>query len=188
MMAGSPLDPASLGTCAQREAVREVLALYCHAIDRCAWDLLPACFHADATYRFASISGSWADFVDAARANIQPLRISHHQLGQSLMRFNGSHASAETYFTAYHRIPADAPVDAPFGGKGYEYDSVVGGRYVDTLQCRDGVWRIQHRTGLFDWRQDNPASDPGIFDLPADWRGVQGEADPARLLLARWLV
>ena len=63
------------------------------------------CFHPDATYRFAAIDGTWQEFVNAARAVIDPLRISHHQTGNMLIRVMDDTAHAETYFTAYHRIP-----------------------------------------------------------------------------------
>lgn len=157
-----------------------VAALYCHAIDRRRWDLMEHCFHPDATYRFGRIEGNWRDFVGMARATIDPMRISHHQLGQSLIRIDGDTATSETYFSAYHRVAADAAATDPFPGTGEECDIVISGRYVDRFECRDGDWRIAHRIGLSDWRQDAPAADGGLFAQPPEWRGAIDASDPGR--------
>jgi hypothetical protein len=165
------------------EAVRRVTALYCHALDRRAFHLLEACFHADATYRFASIEGDWRTFVEAAKAVLLPLSGTHHQLGQSLIVSLGpDEAEAETWFTAIHQVPADAPADAPFPGTGRAYEAIVWGRYIDRFKRRDGFWRITHRTGLHDGRHDRPTVDAGFGGLPAAWRGAHGAADPAHAI------
>lgn len=169
---------------AARQAIADVIHLYCHAIDRRRWALLDRCFHADATYKFGAIDGGWRDFVAAARAVITPTRISHHQVGNILYRIDGDTATTETYFTAYHRVPAGAPADAPFPGDGQERDIVIAGRYVDRFVRRDGDWRIAHRTGLGDWRRDAPGNDAGLFDQPPDWRGAIDPGDPGMAAVA----
>lgn len=163
---------------AARAAISDVVNLYCHAIDRRQWEEIGHCFHADATYRFGAIDGTWQEFVAVAKAIIDPTRITHHQTGNMLFRLSANAADTETYFTAYHRIAADAPGDAVFPGTGVEYDVVLAGRYVDRFECRDGEWRIAHRTGVTDWRRDTPAADSGLFAQPPDWRGSIGSDDP----------
>lgn len=169
-----------------RDEVLHIAALYCHALDRRAWHLLERCFHPDATYRFGPIDGTWQDFVAAARAILEPLAGTHHQLGQTLLSINGDAAGAESYFTAVHRVPASAPGDAAFPGTGAAYEVLIGGRYVDRLERRAGEWRIAHRTGLHDWRHDRPAADAGFDVLPAAWRGAMDESDPGREVSAAW--
>lgn len=165
-----------------RAEILDIVALYCHVIDRRQWHRMGECFHPDASYRFGHIDGSWQDFVPAARAAIDPLRISHHQLGQTLFAFDGDIAMTETYMTAYHRVASDAPFDAVFPGDGADRDIVIAGRYIDRFECRTGVWRIARRIGVTDWRQDSSAADAGLFSLPQDWRGDIGEDDPAHAL------
>ena len=53
-----------------REAIRDVIAAYAHAIDRRRWDMMPQLFHADATFGFGPVQGSWQDFVGQAQAII----------------------------------------------------------------------------------------------------------------------
>ena len=174
-----PIDCNSL---LARAEILDILALYCHVIDRRQWHRMGECFHADATFRFGSIDGSWEDFVPAARAVIDPLRISHHKLGQTLFAFSGDGAMTETYMVAYHRVAAEAPADAVFPGDGADRDIVIAGRYIDRFECRAGVWRIARRIGVTDWRQDAPAADAGLFALPQDWRGSIGDDDPSHAL------
>ncbi len=58
---------------------------------------------------------------------------------------------------SYHRIDTGEE----------ERDAVIGGRYLDRAEKRDGGWRIARRTMLYDWQQD--------FGLSADWsKGVMG--------------
>ncbi len=162
-----------------RAEIVDVLALYCHAIDRRQWHLLGRCFHSDARFRFGAIDGSWQEFVSAARAVIDPLRMSQHRLGQTLFAFVGDVATTETYMTAYHRVAAEAPTDAAFPGTGVDQDIVIAGRYVDRFERRHGNWRIVSRIGLTDYRQQTNGTDFGLFDTPQDWRGDIGPDDPA---------
>ncbi len=161
-----------------RAAIADVIARYCHVIDRRQWHAMDQCFHDDATYRYASIAGGWREFVAVARAIIDPLRISHHQTGNMLIRVDGDRAGAETYFTAYHRIAAGAAADGVFPGTGQDYDVIMAGRYIDRFERRGGDWRIAHRTGVTDWRRDSPASDAGLFSSPPEGRGSTGSDDP----------
>lgn len=47
-----------------REAIRDVIAAYAHAIDRRRWDMMEKLFHPDATFGFGTVGGSWEDFVE----------------------------------------------------------------------------------------------------------------------------
>lgn len=165
-------------TLAAKSAIADVIHSYCHIIDRRRWDDMAQVFHPDATYSYGFIDGDWRNFVMIARLVIDPLRMSHHKTGNMLIRVDGDRARAETYFTAYHRVTADAPTDAPLPGTGVEHDIIIAGRYIDTFERRDGDWRILRRVGVSDWRQDSPAADGGLFDQPVGGRGRFGADDP----------
>lgn len=170
------------GTLLARAAIADVIARYCHVLDRRLWDQMGDCFHETATYKFGDIDGDWQHFVGVARTVLDPLRISHHQTGNMLIVVDGDRAQSETYFTAYHRVAADAAPTDPLPGTGKEYDVVIAGRYIDRFERRGGAWKIAHRTGVTDWRRDMPAADGGLFALPPDWRGSNGADDPAYAL------
>ena len=83
--------------------------------------------------------------------------VTQHILGQTLIALKGTTALAETHVAAYHRVDVGSQ----------ERDTVIGGRYLDRLEKRDGEWRIAQRTMLYDWLADGGES--------ADWsRGLMG--------------
>ena len=161
---------------AVRAAIADVLALYCHAIDRRRWELMRGCFHDDATYKFGPIDGTWRTFVTMARQMIDPLPMTHHQLGHHALIVDGDDARSETYFTATHRVPADAAADAVFAGRGHDYHAVMAGRYVDHFNRRGGRWRIARRVGVIDGRHD-------IALLPVASSRNPRQVDPASALV-----
>lgn len=173
-MAGVTLEQA-----AWRFEIMDVIHRYCHAVDRRRWSLMGSVFHPDATYKFFSIEGSWSDFVAQARALIDPIGVTHHQVSNITIRFDGDTAWSETYLRAFHQVPPDYPpwtvFSLPAGGV-----ILIGGRYVDRFERRNGEWRIAHRHGLLDWRQDHVEIDGGLCATPAEWRGRHGDADPSR--------
>ncbi len=171
-----------------REAIREVLAAYAHAIDRRRWGMMEHLFHHDAMFRFGEIEGDWRSFVGQARALIDPCLATQHQLGQSLFAFEGDEVChTETYMTAMHTIPAGFPMPEVFPDKGEIYSAVVAGRYVDRFEKRDDEWRIAQRTGLYDWREFRVAEGVDLSDTPPGASGFHDERDPSTPVAARWL-
>lgn len=156
-------DASSL---AARAEIADVIVTYCHAIDRRRWELMDQLFHDDATYAFGTIEGTWREFVAIAKALIDPLPATHHQLGQTAYEIDGNRATTETYMTATHSIPADAPLDGPFPGRGHPYQLVMAGRYIDRFERRGGDWRIAHRTGITDWQSEQALPDGTDFPQP----------------------
>jgi hypothetical protein len=91
------------GTIEDREAIRDILAAYAHAIDRRRWGMMERLFHADATFKFGLVEGDWRGFVEQARAIIDPCLATQHQLGQTIFGFESdSLCHTETYMTAMH--------------------------------------------------------------------------------------
>jgi hypothetical protein len=73
------------------------------------------------------------------------------------------HATTEVYFQAFHLTKADLKSDEilPLVGArrfaelshvdGNVYEIVVGGRYLDHVERRDGIWKIKTRRLIFDY-------------------------------------
>jgi 3-phenylpropionate/cinnamic acid dioxygenase small subunit len=181
-MGGMTVTPDQ--ACARFEILDRV-HLYCHAVDRRRWDLMAEVFHEDATYQFFSIEGGWRAFVDAAKALIDPMVQTHHQVSNSIIRFEGQEvAFSETYLRAYHVVDAHYPADTflslPGGGAVW-----VGARYVDRFEKRDGNWRIAHRHGLVDWTRRAPGVSAGLEDFVPSWCGRKGDVDPSLIVTRR---
>ncbi|MDA0820005.1 MAG: nuclear transport factor 2 family protein [Proteobacteria bacterium] len=169
-----------------REAIRDVIGAYAHAIDRRRWDMMPQLFHADATFGFGPVQGNWEEFVGQAQAIIDPCLATQHQLGQIQFGFEDDTCHTETYFTAMHTIPAGYPVPDVFPDKGKVYSAVIAGRYVDRFEQRSGQWRIAQRTGLYDWREFREVRGVDLSELPDGMAGFHDDRDPSTPAVACW--
>lgn len=157
-----------------RAEISEVLTRYCRALDRLDEPLLRSCFHPDSQHSHG-YTGPSEIFIGYAMNVLNKCLATHHQLGNVSISLRDDKADAESYFTAFHRISRDPP-EAFAGAAGK--DVFIGGRYIDTLERRDGEWRIVSRTGVHDWRRDEAAADSGFFDLPEDQCGRRNQTDP----------
>ena len=176
-----------MGTLEDREAIRDVIAAYAHAIDRRRWDMMAGLFHADATFGFGTLQGDWRSFVEQARAIIDPCLVTQHQLGQVSFGFeSGSVCHTETYMTAMHTIPPGYPATEVFPDKGAIYSAGIAGRYVDRFEQRGGEWRIAHRTGLYDWREFREVEGVDLSEVPEGACGYHDDRDPSTPVVARW--
>ena len=172
---------------ADKEAIRDVIAAYVHAVDRRRWDLMSQVFHPDATFAFGPVGGHWREFVVQAQAIIEGCVATHHQLGQTLIAADGPDAAiAETYMTAMHIVPAGYPVPAVFPDRGEDYSAVIAGRYVDRVVRVGAEWRIIARTGIYDWREYREIGAANLTGVPQAARGAYDQADPAWSVGTGW--
>ncbi|MFN4021059.1 MAG: nuclear transport factor 2 family protein [Erythrobacter sp.] len=156
---------------ADRLAIAETLALYCRGIDRCDAQQLAAVFTADALIDYGNGARPVAEVIPALMAGLGAMRLTQHNISNTVMRIAGETARAETNCVALHLIPA------PDG----EIEVVVGGRYLDTLAKQDGRWRIAARLYVMDWNRTAPSTmalEGGLFD-GLQRRGARGGDDPA---------
>jgi hypothetical protein len=182
-MDASDYSPAAL---AARAEITDVIYRYCHATDRRRWWLMDSVFHEDATCHLSVIGGSWREFVRQGEALLAHVEDTHHQVGNILIALDGDVAHTETYLTAFHRVPADAPPGGPFGGTGEAYDAVFGARYIDRFERRDGVWRIAERRSAAEYRHYRPVQEGGLAEVPRRVRGPWGDADVSAPVIEGW--
>ena len=135
-----------------REAIRDVLMRYARAIDRCDRVLLEGVYWPQAIDNHGNFSGLALEFIEWVIPRLRGMDQTTHLIGNILIHVNGSRASVESYFEAYHRIRRANR--AP-------YDVFLGGRYVDQMERRDAEWRILVRDVAFDWVRE--------FEDSADW-------------------
>lgn len=156
-----------------RAEIEDVIHRYCHATDRRRWWLMDSVFPEDATCRLSSIGGSWREFVAQGSALLEPVDATHHQVGNILIAFEGNVAHVETYVTAFHAVPSDAPAGGSFGGTGEAYEVMLGARYIDRFGLRDGRWRIADRRLLTEWRNHRPVREGGLAGVTSQARGSE---------------
>jgi SnoaL-like domain len=171
-----------------REAIRQIIAAYAHAIDRRRWDMIGNLFHDDGVFKFAGVDGDWRGFIEQAGAILNPCIATQHQLGQTLIGFESADvAHTETYMTAMHIVPAGYPRTEVFPDWGRTYSAVVAGRYIDRFERRSGSWKIASRTGLYDWREYRELGEGAdLAPLPQDVRGYHDDRDPSTPVVARF--
>lgn len=156
---------------ADRLAIAETLALYCRGIDRCDPAQLAAAFTPDAMIDYGDGAKPIADVIPGLMAGLGSMRLTQHNISNTVMRLTGETAKAETNCVALHIIPT------PDG----EVELVVGGRYLDRLAKQEGRWRIAERLYVMDWNRTAPATMQvagGLFD-GLQRHGARGAADPA---------
>jgi len=162
------MDTAEL---ADRLAIFETFALYCRGIDRCDPEQLAAAFTPDALIDYGDGARPVAEVIPGLMAGLSAMRLTQHNISNTVIRITGDTAKAETNCVALHLIPS------PQG----EVELTVGGRYLDTLQRREGRWLIAERLYVMDWNRTVPATmalEGGLLG-GLQRRGARGPADPA---------
>lgn len=166
------MDAAQMQMLWDHMQIEKVLAVYCRAIDRCDHALLQSVYWQDAVEEHGLFNGKAWDFADFIIPLLKGMKVTMHQISNVLIRLDDNRAFVETYVVAYHLL------DAADGGQS---DMVVGGRYVDRLEKRDGEWRIAKRTFVHDWNQNRPATciwDSGMY-AQLNVRGRNDRSDPS---------
>ena len=156
---------------ADKQAITEIIHLYCRGIDRTDRALLLSLFHPDSTHKHGAFSGRSVDFIDRALGTVSGLRTTSHLIGNIVIELDGDTALTEAYYFVHHRVPGSS------GQPQDDEDYLAQGRYIDRFERREGNWRIAHRTGVWDWRRWEKASDRGFYDMPASQRGARWPDD-----------
>ena len=153
----------------------EITALvnrFSNAADRHDHEKMRALYHEDAIDDHgAFFKGLAMDFIDKLPAIQAPMLILHHNITTVNIAVEGDYAEGEIYVLAFHQVKTD---DGPV-------DLLIGGRYFDKYERRNGVWKFSHRSVVADWaRFDNPST--VCLDHPmieGSYIGKPGLADPS---------
>src|SRR5580658_724968 len=158
-----------LKTYLDREQIRERIARLARGEDRRSADIISSCYWPDATTDYGVFQGSFKQYLAWVVPGSDAIKNTQHVLGQSVIDMGGNHARAETQVISYHRVAMGEE----------ERDTCIGGRYLDSLQKREGEWRIAQRTMLYDWYQDWGRSidwSKGVMGLPFSAGHYSGRA------------
>ncbi len=149
-------DPADVAEMIARVKIADLLTRYSRGIDRCDIDTLTAVFWPDGTCDYGSGVSNAHDWARNTVAALKGMLRTQHAISNLCIDIDGDKARAETYCQAYHEL------DGPDG----RTEMVVGGRYLDRLERRDGVWKISSRVYVMDWNRNIPSTcewDTGIY-------------------------
>ena len=157
-------DGVSLSRLLDKEAIREALLKYTRGMDRHDDAVMAEAYHPHAREDHVDYIGDAATFIEHARLGHGRYFDAHnHYITNQLIDLDGDVAHVETYFLAALRRK-DGPID------------MVGGRYIDLFERRDGQWAIVKRACVVEWQGVlNEAQNPFPPNVPL--RGDQGPDD-----------
>ena len=138
-----PVGP-ELQSLLDRQAILDCLNRYNRGVDRCDDELLLSAYHEDATECHGTFTGPPAEFARSIRPAQASWAGSQHHITNHLVEIEGDVAHAETYFLVLSQR------------HGEDTTGLVGGRYLDRLERRDGEWRIALRVVVIDVAADAP--------------------------------
>jgi hypothetical protein len=125
---------------------------YCRGVDRREWDLVREAYHPDAYDDHGGYKGNVDGFMEWLERRHHTIEQSMHFIGNCKIDFLSDNvAVAETYCVAYQRYGHEALEtiklwlgDEPLQeGKKVVVELLC--RYVDRMECRQGVWKIASR-------------------------------------------
>ena len=126
-----------------RIAITDVIQRYAHGLDRRDWDMVAACFTADAqaTYGGTVLEPGVDNIIRHVRG-LENISASTHFFGGSLIDLHGDEADVLTPATVY-----------------LAYDDTVrtrGLRYQDRFVRQGDKWLIRVRVHMVDWMYESP--------------------------------
>jgi alpha-amylase/alpha-mannosidase (GH57 family) len=155
-----------------REAIRQCLYRYSRGVDRCDPTLVRSAFWRDGIADFSGFVGDVEQLIAWAWPILQSMDQTLHSLSNILIQITGERAHVESYLLAYHRLCR---------AEGGNADLIVGARYIDTMERRDGEWRILKRIVVQEWyRQFSDSDEWGAKMFGGAYRlGSRDSSDPS---------
>ncbi|RLQ22677.1 nuclear transport factor 2 family protein [Seongchinamella sediminis] len=140
---------ARLTALLDKQEITELVYAYCSASDRHDHERLRTLYHPDATDDHGGFfQGLASEFIDSLPDIQAPMEILHHNITNVNIALDGDYAEGEIYVLAFHRIRTDAQ----------PMDLLIGGRYFDRYEKRDGIWKFSHKAVVADWATVNAPS------------------------------
>lgn len=153
-----------------KQAIIELSHQYCRAADRRDYQLLASLYHDDAREDHGDFfKGLAKDFLKQMPAIQKPMKILHHNITSHNIFFDKTrpdYAEGEIYVLAFHQVET---------AEG-DMDLLIGGRYLDHYEKRQGQWKFSFRTIVADWAN---LHQPSIVDMnnPMVANSYIGKAD-----------
>jgi hypothetical protein len=171
---------------ADRLEIQELLYRYARGVDRRDWALVRSVYHPDAHDDHGNYKGGIDGFVASLEARHVNIEQSMHVIANILIEFAGpDSALVESYFITYQRVlpeAGDARRNYHCREELAENAAMQGqavGRYVDEVTRRDGIWRIQRRSVVYEVYRGTPTLPGGA--LRANWTVSRRDgADPVQ--------
>lgn len=162
---------ATLERLLAKEEISEALLAYARGVDQVDLDLIRSVFHSGAIADYGRMFQGSAEEFAAFIGEVHPPMETHtHHLSNIYITVDGDRAGSEAYVNVRARMRGD---------EGEATDLTYFGRYVDTWERREGIWRIAHRRYLHSQDEMWPVRRE-LYPVS----GTRGSADPSYAVLA----
>ena len=153
----SVAELAEVAELVTKQKLYENMALYCRGQDRKDLDLMKSTFWPDATDNHGMFNGLAHDFCQWSYENQKTTQHrAQHYITNVISEIDGDRAKRETAFVYVMVKP------------GGERTDLMGGRYRDLCERRDGKWKVLRRVVVFDY----VAQCPPMGELGAAFGGI----------------
>jgi SnoaL-like domain len=133
-----------------KDAICDAILRFARGADSSDLELMRSAYWPDATDDHGNFSGNALKFTEFAIEVLKRFRVTMHFITNTAITFPADgQAQAESYFYAYHE-------HLPERGGGPAMVTLVGGRYIDRFEERNGEWRILARVVTMEWSEHRP--------------------------------
>jgi SnoaL-like domain len=175
-----------------RQEIERLLFTYCRGVDRQDLEVLKSVYHEDAIDEHGYFVGTAHEFAEHVIARMAVnTTYGQHQISNALIEVDGDRAICESSYWGFHKVPPGWESLSSFFGEAYAekakadgtldqtHEYLCGGRYLDNLERRGGVWKIAHRRITVEWSQSGAATEQtdgarAALNLP----GTRDKTDP----------
>jgi hypothetical protein len=144
-----------------REEITDVIKDLARGTDRLDRELMASCYHPDGTDDHNVFRGTGTEFAQWVVDTLPHFQATMHFVASPRIRRDGDVAQVDTCCVAHHVSAPDAD--------GQQSDMVLGLRYVDRFERRDGTWLIAARVCAFDWTVTVPFDPARGFQFESTW-------------------
>jgi hypothetical protein len=160
----SPEKSARLEQLLERQDIVDCLTRFSRGMDRFDREVFLSAFHDDAVIAAGPFVGGPVPLFEwASRLHAAGQSATHHNLLNLTVDIDGDVAHTETYYLFVGRNRDDS-------------NWIAGGRYIDRLEKRAGVWKIALRTNAIEWSGVVPTMGIPFADVP----GINLNGTPSR--------
>jgi hypothetical protein len=151
-MTARPDQTGSLARLLAKDAISDAILRFARGADSSDLELMRSAYWPDATDDHGNFSGNALEFTEFAIEVLKRFRVTMHFITNTAITFPAAgQAHAESYFYAYHEH-----LPGPHGGP--VMVTLVGGRYIDRFEERNGEWRILARVVTMEWSEHRPGA------------------------------
>jgi hypothetical protein len=139
-----PRDP-ELQALLDRQAIQQVLTLYCRGADRADIGLIAQAYHPDATEDHGGVfNGPASAYVEQLAAILPRAGLMNHMTTNVHIELDGDVARVESYILTFARMKK----------AGETFDTLTLARAIDRFERRDGAWKIAARRLVWEWNHE----------------------------------